>query len=162
LALAGPLQCEAPENLTAWRAQQRRWSHGFVQVAAKMLPRIWASALPLGRKTAATLLVGLQAAFPCFVIAAGAFLADIILRGEFTAGHAALLTGTASIAVCAAVAVTWPAFRGLRRGGMIRYATTLASLPPLLIYLAAANSASILSAPFRGGGEFVRTPKSGS
>lgn len=32
-----------PESARAWRAQQFRWTKGFVQCARKLLPRVWAS-----------------------------------------------------------------------------------------------------------------------
>lgn len=161
LVLAGPVRCEAPADLRSWRVQQQRWSRGFVQVAVKMLPRVWRAPLPLRAKLAATGLLCLQAALPSALVAAAALAADIALRGGIGNGHVAIMMGAATACAGTAVAITWPAHRALRRGGPIRYATTLASLPPLLAYLAAANSAAILRAPFGGGTDFVRTPKAG-
>src|SRR6202000_481330 len=46
---------ELPETAAAWRAQQARWTKGHAQTARKLLPLIWASAMPLWKKTAMTL-----------------------------------------------------------------------------------------------------------
>jgi cellulose synthase/poly-beta-1,6-N-acetylglucosamine synthase-like glycosyltransferase len=41
---------ELPVDMRAFKNQQFRWVKGSVQVAKKILPRIWASSLPLGKK----------------------------------------------------------------------------------------------------------------
>ena len=38
---------ELPQSAAAWRAQQARWTKGHAQCARKLLPMIWASAMPL-------------------------------------------------------------------------------------------------------------------
>jgi hypothetical protein len=57
--------------------------------------------------------------------------------------------------------MTWGAYRRLRRGGLVRYLVTAASVPALIVYLAAANAAAILGAGFGKKSEFNRTPKTG-
>lgn len=46
---------ELPETAAAWRAQQARWTKGHAQTARKLLPLIWASAMPLWKKAAMSL-----------------------------------------------------------------------------------------------------------
>src|SRR5882757_1619731 len=46
---------ELPQTAAAWRAQQARWTKGHAQVARKLLPVIWSSAMPLWKKAAMTL-----------------------------------------------------------------------------------------------------------
>jgi cellulose synthase/poly-beta-1,6-N-acetylglucosamine synthase-like glycosyltransferase len=46
---------ELPQTAAAWRAQQARWTKGHAQVARKLLPTIWSSAMPFWKKTAMTL-----------------------------------------------------------------------------------------------------------
>ncbi|MFO1247103.1 MAG: glycosyltransferase family 2 protein [Alphaproteobacteria bacterium] len=46
---------ELPQTAAAWRAQQARWTKGHAQVARKLLPSIWSSAMPMWKKTAMTL-----------------------------------------------------------------------------------------------------------
>jgi len=43
----------------------------------------------------------------------------------------------------------------------VHYIAALVALPSLLIYMALANSAAVLAAPFRKSRVFIRTPKSG-
>src|SRR6201996_975087 len=46
---------ELPQTAAAWRAQQARWTKGHAQCARKLLPLVWASAMPVCRKVAMTL-----------------------------------------------------------------------------------------------------------
>jgi cellulose synthase/poly-beta-1,6-N-acetylglucosamine synthase-like glycosyltransferase len=46
---------ELPQTAAAWRAQQARWTKGHAQVARKLLPTIWSSAMPVWKKAAMTL-----------------------------------------------------------------------------------------------------------
>ena len=57
--------------------------------------------------------------------------------------------------------MTWGAYRRLRRGGVARYLVTAASVPALIVYLAAANAGAIVGAGFGSKTEFNRTPKTG-
>ena len=45
---------ELPPNITAFKAQQHRWTKGGTQTAMKLLPRIWLSKVPLKAKVEAT------------------------------------------------------------------------------------------------------------
>jgi cellulose synthase/poly-beta-1,6-N-acetylglucosamine synthase-like glycosyltransferase len=45
---------ELPVEMNAFKAQQHRWVRGSIQVARKLLPRIWRSAVPLPVKVEAT------------------------------------------------------------------------------------------------------------
>jgi cellulose synthase/poly-beta-1,6-N-acetylglucosamine synthase-like glycosyltransferase len=46
---------ELPPTAAAWRAQQARWTKGHAQCARKLLPMVWASAMPIWKKAAMTL-----------------------------------------------------------------------------------------------------------
>jgi cellulose synthase/poly-beta-1,6-N-acetylglucosamine synthase-like glycosyltransferase len=46
---------ELPQTAAAWRAQQARWTKGHAQVARKLMPMIWSSAMPFWKKAAMTL-----------------------------------------------------------------------------------------------------------
>jgi cellulose synthase/poly-beta-1,6-N-acetylglucosamine synthase-like glycosyltransferase len=161
LVLDPPVEAEAPATLGVWRVQQRRWSRGFGQVAAKALRRAWRPGVPSGLKWGTTFLLGLQLGLPAMLVAGAALMIDGLLRGGFAWAHLALAAGGFLTGTAFAIAITWPAHRRLRRGSFIGYATTLASLPPLYLFLAAVNSAAILTSPLASGQEFVRTPKSG-
>jgi cellulose synthase/poly-beta-1,6-N-acetylglucosamine synthase-like glycosyltransferase len=45
---------ELPVSVAAYRRQQERWARGTFECAARHLPAIWASPVPLGRKVQAT------------------------------------------------------------------------------------------------------------
>jgi cellulose synthase/poly-beta-1,6-N-acetylglucosamine synthase-like glycosyltransferase len=45
---------ELPVEMNAFKAQQHRWVKGSIQVARKLLPRVWRARLPLGVKVEAT------------------------------------------------------------------------------------------------------------
>jgi cellulose synthase/poly-beta-1,6-N-acetylglucosamine synthase-like glycosyltransferase len=45
---------ELPVEMNAFKAQQHRWVKGSIQVARKLLPRVWRAHLPLGVKVEAT------------------------------------------------------------------------------------------------------------
>ena len=58
---------ELPADCNAFRAQQRRWTQGGVQVARKMLPRIWRAPVARSAKIEATLHLLGYAAYPLLV-----------------------------------------------------------------------------------------------
>ena len=160
LVLDPPLTCEAPASLGDWRTQQQRWSTGFVQVALKCTPLVLHAPWSRLARLSTLLLLGLQLALPSFLIAAAALLLDGLCRG-WTGMHAALALLATVFAAVALVAITYPPFLHLKRGGVTGFMTALVALPSLLIYMALSNSAAVLAAPFRRGKVFVRTPKSG-
>lgn len=51
---------ELPASARAWRAQQFRWTKGFVQCLVKLAPRVWAAPLAVGHKA----FISLQLAQP--------------------------------------------------------------------------------------------------
>lgn len=161
LCLHPALSGEAPSSLRSWKVQQARWSKGFMQVARQALPAIWRSPWRVSRKLAVSLFMGMQLVFPCALVALAAFLLDALLRGGFHAGHALMAGGAAVMVSIIAVGLTYPIHRQLRRGSALTYAVTIASLLPLLAFLALANSAAIVRALFNDAGEFERTPKTG-
>ena len=58
--------------------------------------------------------------------------------------------------------MTFGAWRRLKRGDLGRYLATAASVPALIVYLAAANAGPIVGAVFGRKTEFNRTPKAGT
>jgi hypothetical protein len=73
---------------------------------------------------------------------------------------AAIWVSVVLLAPTLAVAMTLPPYLELRRGGVWRYAASLAAIPPLVVFLAFANAAVIVSGLFGGHDHFHRTPKS--
>jgi hypothetical protein len=58
-----------------------------------------------------------------------------------------------------ALGITLPPYLALRRGTIVDYLKTVASIPPLMIYLAFANGAKILQTLRGRKSTFKRTPK---
>jgi cellulose synthase/poly-beta-1,6-N-acetylglucosamine synthase-like glycosyltransferase len=148
-----------PAEVADWRVQQRRWSNGFVQVARKLVHRIWASDWTLGRKVSAYLLVFIQAFYPCVAIASLSLLAAILLRGGDAAHYAPTIWLCISIIALIAVSLTLVPYLVLQRGSLARYVVTLGSLVPLMIYVSLSNAPAILGTVFGATETWKRTPK---
>jgi hypothetical protein len=61
--------------------------------------------------------------------------------------------------VLVALGMTLPPYLALKRGTLVDYVKTVASIPPLMIYLAFANGAKILQTLRGRKSTFKRTPK---
>jgi cellulose synthase/poly-beta-1,6-N-acetylglucosamine synthase-like glycosyltransferase len=160
LALHPPALCEAPESLKAWRVQQARWSQGFSQAAVKLIPALWKTSWPLARKAGASLLLGLQLAMPATLLALVGFVGDVLLRG-FSAWHGAFLGAAVLFALATLFAITWPAYRALRRGSFLDYLKIFLAVPWLFGLLALSSSPAVFGGLLGREKAFVRTPKQG-
>ncbi|MBP6768443.1 MAG: glycosyltransferase [Reyranella sp.] len=152
---------ELPQKVEDFSAQQSRWSKGFVQVARKLMGPIWKSAWPAEAKLTTTVALAQQLIFPLLVVGIVALVISIVghgrLLGLFRFGLWLWLLGMLVVLF----GMTWGAYRRLKRGGTARYLVTAASVPTLIVYLAVANAAAIVSAGFGKKTEFNRTPKTG-
>jgi hypothetical protein len=132
-----------------------------VQVARKLLGPIWQSAWSAEAKLATTVALAQQLIFPLLVVGVVALAISIVghgrLLGLFQFGLWLWLIGMLVVLF----GMTWGAYRRLERGGAARYLVTAASVPALIVYLAVANAAAIVSAGFGKKTEFNRTPKTG-
>lgn len=61
---------ELPSEINALKSQQFRWTKGAVETARKILPRVWKSNLPLGKKIHSTFHLSSNIVFP-FILLAG-------------------------------------------------------------------------------------------
>lgn len=158
-AMDPPVPGLVPEKVTHWRVQQRRWSNGFVQVARKLLGQVWAADWPLRRKMSASLLILIQTFYPCVAIASASLLACVLLRGGDLAAYLPVIDLIAALVAIIAIGMTLAPYVALRRGSMMRYFATLASLTPLMIYVSLSNAPSILKTVFGATETWKRTPK---
>lgn len=154
-----PIPGLVPERVRHWRVQQRRWSNGFVMVARKLLPKVWASDWSLRDKISASALILIQAFYPCAAIATVSFLAGLILRGLNPAVYLPLMGFMAVLITVVAVGMTLTPYIILRRGSLLEYVKTIASVPPLMVYVSVSNAPSILKTLFGRREHFKRTPK---
>lgn len=160
LDLACP--AELPGTIEALKSQQRRWATGSIQVACKLLPRIWRGKLSIGQKLEATLhLTHYSVALWMLLLAL--FARPMIL--VFADGR--LFTQW--------VWVVWwiilmSAFAPSLVYAYARYSlegrwSGLRTIPSMMILgcgMCLNNSIAVLRGLVLHGGEFVRTPKSGS
>jgi cellulose synthase/poly-beta-1,6-N-acetylglucosamine synthase-like glycosyltransferase len=148
-----------PAQIAHWRIQQRRWSNGFVQVARKLVGQVWTSNWTLGRKISASLLIFIQAFYPCAAVASVSLLAAIGLSGGDASHFAPHIWISITIILVIAIALTLVPYLVLRRGSLLHYFATLGSLVPLMIYVSLSNAPAILGTVFGATETWKRTPK---
>ena len=150
---------ELPVEMNAFKAQQHRWVKGSIQVARKLLPRIWRSDLPLGVKVEATFHLTYNVAYVALFVLALIVYPVVLARYEsrslwFTVADTILLAA-ATLPVLAYFAyaqkMTRPDWRR-----ELRYVPLVMSLG---IGLAVNNTRAVLEGLFGSGGTFHRTPK---
>ncbi|CAN5880503.1 hypothetical protein BH11PSE3_BH11PSE3_44030 [soil metagenome] len=152
---------ELPSKLDDFSAQQSRWSKGFVQVARKLLGPIWKSDWSGEATLTTTVALGQQLIFPVLAGGIVALVASMLGHGHLL-GLFRLMLWLWLVGMLAVLfGMTWNAYRRLQRGDPARYLLTAASVPALIVYLAAANAGAIVGAGFGRKTEFNRTPKAG-
>ena len=149
---------QVPEGIRDFRRQQRRWSNGFVQVAQKTIAPVWTSHWPLEKRVMAISLIAHQIFFPAAAIGIIAAIIGVVLHGSIDPYIGALkLIGLMTLMVV--IGITLMPYLVLKRGSVADYFKTMASVPPLMIYLAFANGAKILQTLRGRKSTFKRTPK---
>lgn len=152
---------ELPADVAALKAQQRRWATGSIQTARKILPRVWRSDLNLGQK--------LEASFHLAQYAIAILMLLVALFGRLlplgiSSQSWPVWLGSASLLFLAASLAPTVAYiygRYVLGGGIVGPLTIL-KLMLLGLGLSVNNGVAALVGLFQRGGEFVRTPKSGS
>jgi hypothetical protein len=146
---------ELPADVAAFKSQQARWARGTVQVARKLLGRVWRAPIPLRVKVEATVHFLSHAGHPLV-------LAVVALTPLVLAMPAPRPAGLWWLASCTPAVLLFyeRAQRAIGRGRLDRTLDTV-----LALVLGIGMSWSLARAAFRGlrvdRGEFVRTPKRG-
>ena len=153
---------ELPSSINALKAQQRRWATGSIQTAVKLLPRIWRSRrVGLGQKLEATVhlthySVALWMLFLALI--ARPMLAMVDLMPFWWC----YVFGWSMVVVsCLAPPLVYGYARYSLGGGW----SGLRTVPSMMVLgtgLSINNGIAVVRGLFVRGGEFVRTPKSGS
>ncbi len=149
---------QVPEDLRVFRRQQRRWSNGFVQVLKKSVAPLWRAPWSLTRRLAALVLVAHQLFFPAAAIGVIALILGSILHGSI-APYLPPLQIIGAMMVFIVLGMTLPPYLALKRGGLFDYLKTMASVPPLMLYLAFSNGAKVVQTLCGRKSPFKRTPK---
>jgi cellulose synthase/poly-beta-1,6-N-acetylglucosamine synthase-like glycosyltransferase len=153
---------ELPSKLDDFSAQQGRWSKGFMQVARKLLGPIWNADWPGEAKFTTTVALGQQLIFPVLAVGIVALILSVIGHGLLLGVFRLLLWLWFAVLLTVLFGMTWGAYRRLNRGDVVQYLVTAASVPALIVYLAAANAGAIVGAGFGRKTDFNRTPKTGT
>ena len=155
---------ELPENLIAFKSQQRRWTKGGIQVARKLLGAVWAAPLPSRVKREAFWHLTIGFVHPLLVTFSLLFVPYLWLSADrfgplwyWTNPAIVLLAGGAPVAF-------YVAGQYFRRKAW-REGIFWLTLSPVLLSFGLALSLTLCAAVMEGlttrGGEFVRTPKGG-
>ncbi len=152
---------ELPGHIAALKSQQRRWATGSIQTAVKLLPRIWRSPLDLRTRVEATLHLTHYGAALCMLVLAVVArpIFSLFATGDWFGGWYWAFWGTIGFAAVAPSA-TYSYARWVLEGG-----SALRVLPAMIVLgcgLCLNNALAVLRGLRTVGGEFVRTPKSGS
>ncbi len=154
---------ELPSHINAFKSQQRRWATGSIQVAIKLLPRIWRSPLTLGQRVEATLHLTHYSVAVWMLLLAIVARPMLMLRIGGGMEIRPWLWGLWTVILLSAIApaITYGYARWTLGGGW-----SGVRLIPKLMALGCGMCVNNTIAVFRGlfltGGEFVRTPKSGN
>ena len=152
---------ELPQKLDDFSVQQSRWSKGFVQVARKLLGPIWRAEWSDEAKLVTTVALGQQLIFPALIAGIVALILSLVGHGHLVGLFRFLLWLWFAGMLAVLVGMTWVAYRRLRRGDLLQYLITAASVPAVIAYLAAANAGAIVGAGLGRKTVFTRTPKTG-
>ena len=153
---------ELPEDMSALRSQQRRWTRGALQTARKLLPAVWRSPTPWRVKFEATVHLTANANYP-LLLALALLTATLIARaGGRSAPQslavATLLFAAGTLPLVAFLALGAHPLRGRAGKAAVDVAGALLLSAGLSWHLTRAVFEGLLAPT----GEFVRTPKSGT
>ncbi len=157
------LECpaELPNTIAALKAQQSRWATGSIQTAVKLLPTIWRSKIGLHRKLEATFhLTHYSVSLWMLVLALMA--RPLLVTIDFNAYWSYFIAGWVLVFFSS---LAPPAVYTYARASLGGGWTGLRTIPAMMVLgtgLSINNAIAVLRGLFTRGGEFVRTPKSGS
>lgn len=150
---------EIPVEINAFKAQQRRWAKGVMQVGIKLYPRIWRSKLPMRVRLEMFFRLTGNISYPLMIVAS--FLQFPLLLVRYNQPFYHLMILDLPLLFFSSVSVF------LFYGTAVWYldekrAPRLLHLPLVMalgIGLAFSNARAVLEALFGIKSEFVRTPK---
>lgn len=150
---------EIPVEINAFKAQQRRWAKGVMQVGLKLYPRIWLAPLPLRVKLEMFFRLTGNISYPLMIVAS--FLQFPLLLVRYNQPFYHLMVLDLPLLFFSSISVV------LFYGSAVWYldekrAPRLLHLPLVMglgIGLAFSNARAVLEALLGVKSEFVRTPK---
>jgi cellulose synthase/poly-beta-1,6-N-acetylglucosamine synthase-like glycosyltransferase len=150
---------EIPVEINAFKAQQRRWAKGVMQVGIKLYPRIWHSPLPLRVRLEMFFRLTGNISYPLMIVASFLQFPLLLVRYNLPLQHLMVLDlpllffSTISVVFFYGTAV-W--YLDEKRTPRLLHLPLVMALG---IGLAFSNARAVLEALFRVKSDFVRTPK---
>jgi cellulose synthase/poly-beta-1,6-N-acetylglucosamine synthase-like glycosyltransferase len=156
------IPAELPAEMGGFKTQQKRWTKGSIQTCLKILPQVWASPVPLINKLEATAHLTSNFGYLLLVL-----LCILTLPHSMGPKQSALYGLLVDLPIFLATTVSIALFyvvaqRHLNPTGWKRDLILLPMLLALATGMSVNNSLGVLEALSRRGGEFTRTPKTGS
>lgn len=152
---------EVPADVDAVKGQQRRWATGSIQTACKLMPAVWRSKLSLLQKLEASIHLTGYCVSIFMILMAGA--GQALLYGVSPERTAGWLGWTWMVVVTATVAPTLAyVYANYVLGERALAPIRIFKLMVLGMGLAVNNGFAVIVGLLTRGGEFVRTPKSGT
>lgn len=152
---------ELPQTAAAWRAQQARWTKGHAQVARKLLPKLWASALPVWKKAAMTMQM-CQFGFYTLAFASAVISLTLMYMGVvYYPGVAWLGLLVTALGICSSIGYLYLGQRMLDRHRESRLVPSLLLAVVFPSGLILANTRATFEAFFSSRMDFNRTTRVG-
>ncbi len=154
---------ELPGTISALKSQQRRWATGSIQVAVKLLPRIWRAKLSFAQKLEAALhLTHYSVALWMLLLALVARPMLLVFDEGRLFSHDTFWVAWSFILFAAFAPSLVYAYARYSLGGRWSGFRVIPSMFVLGCGLCVNNTIAVVRGLYLHGGEFVRTPKSGS
>ncbi len=152
---------EVPADVDAIKSQQRRWATGSIQTARKMIGPVWRSRLTLFQKIEATIHL-IQYSIAIFMVLIPLLARFLVMALPIERYHAWLSWCWLPILFAAAAPSIAYVYARYTLGGGVSGPLRILKLMLLGLGLSVNNCYAVLVGLVQRGGEFVRTPKSGS
>lgn len=159
LELACP--AELPSGINSLKAQQRRWATGGVQTGIKLLPMIWRSPVGLAHKLEATMHLTHYSVYIWTLLVALLARPMLAMVDPLPYWWCFVFGWTMMIFTVMASPIVYGYARYHLGGGL----SGVRTMPAMLLLgtgLSINNALAVIRGLYTRGGEFVRTPKSGS
>ncbi|MCH7870108.1 MAG: glycosyltransferase [Planctomycetes bacterium] len=152
---------EVPADISAIKTQQRRWATGSIQTARKLLPAVWRSHLSLAQKLEASFHL-VQYGISIFMVLIPLLVRLVLVPLPADKYGAWLIACWILIPFAAAAPSIAYVYARRTLTGEWTSLWRVIRLVVLGLGLSVNNCAAVMAGLFQRGGEFVRTPKSGS
>ncbi|MDE3084167.1 MAG: glycosyltransferase [Verrucomicrobiota bacterium] len=155
---------ELPENLTAFKSQQHRWTKGGIQVARKLLHIVLASDHPARVKREAFNHLTTGLVHPLLVMFSMLFVPCLFIFGQRPMGIWCWINPLSIVAAGGSAVTLYVTGQYFGKGRWLEGCAWMLAAPFVLAFglaMSVTCGMAALEGLFTEGGEFVRTPKGG-